>query len=326
MSHKVLVIGGATWDVLFTTSQTELVREPKSRNPLLAFPYGGKVDAVGVTYGFGGGAANVAVGLARLGVRAGITTRVGDDWRGGEVVRNLRANGVEVNLIQTDRVETTPLAFIVTTGGAHDHVAFVSRGAATKLKLPAAVPKMYTWVYLTSLATPAWWHGLRQLLPSLKRRGQCLFWNPGAAQLAHGQRLKPWLRYVTVLDLNREEAELLAKDLKFRYRSLGQLLHRLKSLGSTAVLITDGARGAYYYDGTQVLHRPSLKLHPVNTTGAGDAFGAGFLAGYLRSHGNVRQAMDWGMCSSSSVIMHVGAQRGLLASAEIHKFEQRYAR
>ncbi len=325
MKHRVLAIGGATWDVLFTTPQAKLVADQRSHQRRLAFPYGGKVDAAGVTYGFGGGAANVSVSLARLGVAVDIATRVGSDWRGQEVVRNLRSHGVGSRLVQVDKLQTTPLAFIVTTGGAHDHVAFVSRGAATKLKLPRAVARAYDWVYLTSLATPTWSKELRTLLPSLKRRGQHLFWNPGAAQLAEGRRLKPLLRFVSVLDLNREEAEALARDLGLRCQSLSQLLHKLRALGPGAVLITDGARGAYYYDGDVVLHRPSLRLHPVNTTGAGDAFGAGFLAGCLQTKGTVRQAMDWGMYNSSSVICQVGAQRGLLKLSQMHAFAKRYA-
>ena len=325
MSERVLVLGGSTWDVLFTTAQAELIRESKTRQPMLAFPYGGKVDAEGVAYGFGGGAANVAVGLSRLGVLASIVTRVGNDWRGQEVARNLRASGVGASLIQTDNQETTPLAFIVTTGGAHDHVAFVSRGSATKLELPTTVPASYGWVYLTSLAVPTWRRSLSVLLPSLARRKQKLFWNPGAAQLIEGKKLKPLLKFVTVLNVNHEEAAVLARDLKLKWRTTAELLHSLKAMGPAAVLITDAARGAYYYDGEQIIHRPALPVRLANTTGAGDAFGAGFLASYLKQS-NVPQAMDWGMYNSSSVIMHVGAQRGLLTSTEMRTFEKRYGR
>ncbi len=324
MKAGVLTIGGATWDVLFTTPEAHLVADKATRERLLAFPYGGKVDAHGVSYGFGGGAANVAVALRRLGVSTGIAARVGGDWRGTEVVKNLRAHKVATSLVQLDRAETTPLSFIVTTGGAHDHVAFVSRGAAKNFALPKAVPTMYSWVYVTSLATPRWHAELRTLFANLKRRGQQVFWNPGAAQLAEGKRLKTLLHSVSILDVNREEAEVLAHDLKLKRTNLSTLLHSLKTLGPKAVLITDGGNGAYYYDGDRVLHRPALKVKPVNTTGAGDAFGSGFLAGYLHSRGNVRVALDWGMYNSSSVITDVGAQRGLLTLSRLRKFAKKY--
>jgi sugar/nucleoside kinase (ribokinase family) len=324
MRDSVLAIGGATWDVLFTTPEAKLLGDKRSSQRLLAFPYGSKVDAHGVSYGFGGGAANVAVALARLGVKTGIATRVGGDWRGQEVIKNLRAHKVATSLVQLDSTQTTPLAFIVTTGGAHDHVAFVSRGASVNFSLPRVVPAAYSWVYLTSLATPRWQVELRALFAHLKQSRSQVFWNPGIAQLAAGRKLKPLLQYVSILDLNHEEAQVLARDMRLTYTNIGSLLRSLQALGPRAVLITDGANGAYYYDGEQVLHCPALKVKPVNTTGAGDAFGAGFLAGYLHSRGDVRVALDWGMYSSSSVITHVGAQRGLLTRAKLNAFSKRH--
>jgi len=84
MTQRVCVIGGATWDVFFTTTQADLIKDGRrDAKPVLAFPYGGKVDAADIMYGFGGGAANVAIGLANLGVRADIVTRIGQDCHGG---------------------------------------------------------------------------------------------------------------------------------------------------------------------------------------------------------------------------------------------------
>lgn len=325
MKPQACVVGGSTWDVLFTASQADLLL-PKGRaeQPVLAFPYGGKVDAVNVVYGFGGGAANVSVSLAGLGVRVGITSRIGDDWRGDEVIKNLRRRGVSIDNVQRDKRETTPLAFIVTAGGAHDHVAFVSRGAAKNFVVPTQVNKNYRWLYLTALASPQWYKNTRGLFASAWSREQKIFWNPGAAQLQEPGKVRSLLKYVTVLDVNDDEARLLASKLRLRAKRPAELARALVAAGAAASLITCGRDGAYLFDGRKTYFRAACRVKPINTTGAGDAFGSGWLAGYMSSGGNAKVAMDWGMYNASSVITHIGAQRGILSLKGLASFRKKY--
>ncbi|MBI5466207.1 MAG: carbohydrate kinase family protein [Candidatus Kerfeldbacteria bacterium] len=326
MVNHVFVIGSATWDVLFTTPEAKLLSAARRRRRFLAFPYGGKLDAKDVTYGFGGGAANVSVGLTRLGLSATIITRLGRDWRGDEVVKNLRLKGVVTNRLQRDSAETTPLSFVVTTGGPRDHVAFVARGAAKNLKIPSSLPVPGSWFYVTSLASPRWSSQLLALFKSAKENKQSVFWNPGTKQLEDSRAMRRLLPYVTILDLNHAEAEFLARDLKLRDGTTAGLLEALHRSGAKNVLMTEGAKGAHFYDGWQVYYHHSLEVELVNTTGAGDGFGSGWLAGYVSSGGRIEQAMRWGMLNSSSVILQVGAQRGLLTLPQLKSFERQYVK
>ncbi|MBU1039210.1 carbohydrate kinase family protein [Patescibacteria group bacterium] len=314
MNNKICVIGGATWDVFFTTPQASLGR--CNNDDYLMFPYGGKIDALDVKYGFGGGAANVAISLSRLGLSVSLLSRLGKDWRGKEVVKNLNYHQVKTNLIQYDSQQVTPLSFIATSGGSRDHVAFVDRGAAKHLKMPAKLAKDFDWFYVTSLANKAWPVFLTKLFTTAVKQGQKNFWNPGARQLADKKSLIKLLPLVDILDVNKEEAETLTN---LNNVAVPVLLVKLKALGSKAVLITDGSNGAYYFDGQSLVHQPSFKVKPVNTTGAGDSFGSAWLAGYTYSKGNVKQAMLWGMRNASSVIKTVGAQNGLLSLKQIKK-------
>lgn len=326
MEQRVCVIGGSTWDVLFTTSQADLVNVGGRRTePLLAFPYGGKVDATEVIYGYGGGAANVAVGLAHLGVRVDVVTRIGKEWRGQEVIKNFHGFGVGTKQIQKDRQLKTALAFIVTAGQGHDHVAFVSRGATINLSVPSTLPQKYQWCYVSALVGKDWSAKLGRLFKSFSNQGGKIFWNPGAAQLAEPQKMLSLLKYVTVLDLNNDEASLLLRKLKRSpSTSINTLVKNLRLLGPELVLITAGKNGAYLDDGNKVLHHPIYNVTPINTTGAGDAFGSGWLAGYLASGWNLNVAMQWGMLNSNSVIMHPGAQKGLLSLSTLPKFRAMY--
>ncbi len=326
MEQKVCVIGGATWDVLFTTSQADIINVHGRRTePVLAFPYGGKVDALEVIYGFGGGAANVAVGLSYLGVEVDIITRLGRDWRGNEVIKNLRKFGVNVKNVQKDNHLKTALAFIVTAGQGHDHVAFVARGASVNLTIPSKLSEKYRWIYVTALIMPDWHKKLIRLFSYLNSRGINIFWNPGSAQLTEPTKIISLLKYVTVLDLNNDEANILLKAMKQKAEhKIPIQLKKIRSLGPELVLITAGRGGAYLYDGNKIIYQPIYGIKPVNTTGAGDAFGSGWLAGYLASGHNLKVAMQWGMLNSNSVILHPGAQKGLLSLSTLPKFRAIY--
>ncbi len=310
MKHHILTIGGATWDVLLTTNECYL--QPGGSHKLLGFPYGGKVDVSNAVYGFGGGAANVSVSLSKLGLKTSIITRLGSDWRGREVIKNLQHYRIDTAKVQKDKKLVTPLSFVITSCGPHDHVVFVDRAASKNLQIPRQPDKTATWLYLTSLATPTWSAALNQLFRASRAKGVKVFWNPGSKQLQEFESLKKLLPYVTILDVNKEEAELLAH----KKTSVPDLLKYLKSLGPQAVLVTAGAHGAYYFDGSHILYHAALKVKPVNTTGAGDAFGSGFLAGLIQT-GETKKALHWGMLNSSSVITEPGAQKGLLNLKDI---------
>ncbi|MEK7496382.1 MAG: PfkB family carbohydrate kinase, partial [Patescibacteria group bacterium] len=88
-----------------------------------------------------------------------------------------------------------------------------------------------------------------------------------------------------------------------------------------SALITDGANGAYYMNQTAIYHQSAFKVNPVNTTGAGDAFGSGFLAGFINSNSNAKTALHLGMLNATAVIMHNGAQKGLLTKSELLKLK-----
>ncbi|MFA4818891.1 MAG: carbohydrate kinase family protein [Patescibacteria group bacterium] len=309
MKHHILTIGGATWDVLLTTDECYLL--PGGSHKLLGFPYGGKVDVSNAVYGFGGGAANVAVGLSKLGLKTSIITRLGNDWRGHEVVKNLQHYKIDTTKVQKDKKLVTPLSFVITSCGPRDHVVFVDRAASQNLQIPRQPDKTATWLYLTSLATPTWSISLDKLFQASKARGVKVFWNPGSKQLQQFESLKKLLPYVTILNVNKEEAGLIIKRRKSAASDVSVLLKGLKSFGPEMVIITDGANGAYCFDGSHILYHAALKVKPVNTTGAGDAFGSGFLAGLIHT-GEVKKALHWGMLNSSSVITLPGAQKGLL--------------
>jgi fructokinase len=96
------------------------------------------------------------------------------------------------------------------------------------------------------------------------------------------------------------------------------LAEKLNGLGAKIVALTDGARGAWGFDGEEFLRVEVKKEKIADTLGAGDAFASGFVAAQLKDKG-LAECLYWGIANSSSVIKSYGGVAGLLRENEIKK-------
>ena len=79
-----------------------------------------------------------------------------------------------------------------------------------------------------------------------------------------------------------------------------------------SIALTDGMRGAWIYDGNELLYVPALlHSHTIDTTGAGDAFASGFIASHIKGK-DLTTSLKWGIINSSSIVKEYGGQKGLL--------------
>jgi sugar/nucleoside kinase (ribokinase family) len=101
-----------------------------------------------------------------------------------------------------------------------------------------------------------------------------------------------------------------------------EILESLRKIGPKVVIVTDGPEGTYSYDGQKYLHMPIVPATVVERTGAGDAFGSGFLAGYI-SGKSVEECLRWGTVNSASVLGFVGPQAGLLTPDKLQEWLER---
>ncbi|EKD43914.1 MAG: hypothetical protein ACD_72C00075G0004, partial [uncultured bacterium] len=108
--------------------------------------------------------------------------------------------------------------------------------------------------------------------------------------------------------------QLLGKSEDMKY-----MLRQLMQLGPRIVVITDGAKGAYCFDGMNVYFQGIFDLPVLEKTGAGDAFASGFISAVI--HGlNVKHALRWGSANAAFVVQKIGGQAGLLTKHQIVKF------
>lgn len=327
---EVVTLGSSLRDLYYSTDQGMVIQNPypdPTKLKLLGFELGVKIRSNHVLFSYGGGAGNTAVNLAGLGVQVGIESCVGKDIDGEALREHYNKRGIgTAGLIETT-ADRTGLSFLVLDKRTKEHVAFVFYGANERLKVTRTtldkVPSQ--WLYVASLNMRSWEQSMRAIVTAKRQ----LFWNPGGTQIAGGlQRLRPYLQRTDVLLLNRDEAtELMLSDPQCKVdRGMCEhvvegsrlLVRGLKPWVRGWVVITDGARGAYAFDGTQLVYDKPHHGAPVDTTGAGDCFGSTLLAGLVKTN-DIRRAMRAAIVNTSSAVMHLGAQHGLLTWSQIRK-------
>lgn len=237
---------------------------------------GSKIPVDNIVWSLGGNAANVSVGLARLDIKVALVTVFGDDDRGAWIKRELLKNNVNLDFSLTQNHQSNLSAVIVTNG--ERTILSYHGGELEEIKnIPEA-----KWAYLTSAVTVN--------IPAQK-----IAFNPGMREIKKGKEfLAPILEKTDVLILNKEEQE------------------ELGTMGQEMTVVTDGKNGVKIYEGQNLLmEKPVINVPVLETTGAGDAFSSGFLAGQFYGK-NLEESVDWGLKNSAAVIQKVGAIEGLL--------------
>jgi sugar/nucleoside kinase (ribokinase family) len=331
-NFDVITVGGATRDITFYTKEGRLVVNHKDPlcQKLLGFEYGAKIGIEKAFFTFGGGAANTAVCLSRLGLKTAAILRVGRDEDGRAVVENLKRNKIDTKFVQIDEKAKTGFSFVVTFGPAKEHTAFLYRGANNNLNLKSQtclagrqVSNLKSdWFYVASLSGEKWQGVMDKII--FKSH---LAWNPGAKQLKTGLAgLKKYLAKTEILLVNKDEAIELAVSLpkykKMNVAWLNQPKNLFKVLNKFCpgiLVITDGAKGAYVHDGKNFYYQKALSKKIVDTTGAGDSFCSSFTAGYILYKGNVVKSLKLGAVNSAYNLTGIGAQEPLLTRKEAEK-------
>lgn len=316
---RVLCVGSTSKDIFFPTNEGVILETPEdlTAQTKVAFELGGKFLAKDRAEAVGGVAANVAQGLSRLGILAGIYSKVGRDEIGHWAKQELERQGVATLCLSEDHRVKSDLSMIVVIEQTGDRIIFHNRDANETLEVvPKHLPPA-EWYYVSALNGP-WQDNLRRLLEIVRDRGVKLAFNPGQHNLKENPALiREALRETDILFLNKDEAlELvLHSDPKAdakKLRSETFLIQSLHHEGASVIGLTDGKRGAWVSDGRTILHADIFEPRGlVDTTGAGDAFGSGFLAAFLWKL-PLATCLKYAIANAGSVVGYYGASRGLL--------------
>ncbi|MEW6048195.1 MAG: carbohydrate kinase [Bacillota bacterium] len=236
----------------------------------------------------GGAPANVAVGLARLGVPVRFVGVVGDDPFGRFLRGYLGQSGVDVSGMRLTRDALTTLAFVAIREGGEREFAFYRKpGADTLLRPEDFHPEALTSASLLhhGTITLADEPGRSALLGALEKAQQAgvtisldvnyresLWANPARAKA----ETRNALAFAHIVKVSREELELLSgSDTAEGARRLLETYLKVALL-----VVTEGAAGSWAVGrGGQFASAEAFRVQAVDTTGAGDAFWAAFLWG-----------------------------------------------
>jgi len=250
----------------------------------------GLIDAPAFIKAPGGAPANVAAGLARLGVPAGFLGQVGDDPFGRFLAQMLRDAGVDVTTLSFTAQARTALAFVSLQADGERDFMFYRHPSADMLFSVAEVDahatalraaQAFHFGSISLIGEPARAATLRAI--ALAREGGALItYDPNlrlplwrSAEAARAGMLLG-LEHAAIVKVSEEELAFLtgASDE-------AEALARLWRPRLKLVAITRGAAGSTYVTPRFKGNVPGLPVLAVDTTGAGDAFMAGLLRGVL---------------------------------------------
>ena len=156
--------------------------------------------------------------------------------------------------------------------------------------------------------------------------------NAGTTSIKQGfNYMKKILATSHIVVMNKEEASMCSgiqvrPDTKLEHYShelihpdVVEMLKKLKVAEYQVIVITDGKRGAYAFDGKKLFHCPVFPSDVVSTLGAGDAFASTFCASLERTDLNIGRSLMYASVASASVVSKFGATEGLITFDEIEK-------
>jgi 2-dehydro-3-deoxygluconokinase len=240
--------------------------------------------ARGLRFGFGGAESNVAIGVARLGGAAGWAGRVGADGLGEFIVREIRAEGVEVHAAVDDGAATALMLKERPRPGASRVTYYRSVQAGSRLApsdIPEGLVERAQILHVTGISAGLGEGPLRAVHAAIDRarfagvqvsfdvNHRSALWKDGRDA---GAAYRTLAARADIVFAGDDEAGLLTGEREPRAQ-----LDAIRALGAGCAVVKLGADGAIASDGGEVAEREALRVVVADTVGAGDAFVAGWL-------------------------------------------------
>jgi len=284
-----------------------------------------------------GNSANAAVAAARLGLSSGLIVNIGDDENGQKCLTQLKREGISTEFVKIHPGKKTNYHYVLwykderTILIKHEIFDYtLPLGSEVKKNTDPHAPRA---IYLSSVSENALpYHDT--LADYLDANPQIEFiFQPGTFQMKWGtMALTRIYKRANIFFCNYEEAEriLNLSPMPKTPENVKSLLLKLRELGPTLPVITDGPHGAYTFnnpqstnpaENSQVVHMPVYPdiAPPYERTGAGDAFASTFSIAYLQGK-SIVDSLRYASINSMNVCQHVGAQAGLLHASEVEKY------
>ncbi len=333
MSKKVITIGSATMDVFVECDEANIVSvcaKDKSSD-FMSYPYGSKIDISSFSSNVGGGGVNTACNFGNLGFDTSAIFKIGKDIYSDGILEYFKNQKVSLkHIIQKDDTSTGFSIILVSFQG--DRTVLAHRGANAQIKkeeIDFEAIKDSDFMYVAPLNGDSN-KVLEPIVEYAHKHGTKICFNAGTTSIKKGfKHLKHILDSADVVVMNKEEASMATnivvrpdtKTEKFSqdviHTDIKSMLKALKIRDYQIIVITDGNKGAYAYDGEKYYFCPIYPSDVVSTLGAGDAFASTFCGALSRTKADIGRSLMYASVNSASVVSKFGATEGFLNFDEI---------
>ena len=303
---KILSVGAAVQDIFLSHSpELKPVADKTADELFLKIELGSKNDVNNIDFSTGGGATNASVTFARQGLEAEFMGTIAHDPAGLAVLDDLDREGVDTSKISYSTKHHTGYSVVLlASNGERSFLTY--RGASTHydIKNFDLSGTNADWLYVSSMAGNM--EILDKIFDNAKKLGMKVFFNPGKDELKQIDQLKGLLVDVDVLSVNKEEAQLIVDG-----NDLEEIVRKLMHYVPTAI-VSDGPNGVIATDGKVIVRAGMYEDVPViDRTGAGDAFGSGFLSKWATGK-SLKDSIVFASANSTNVVTKIGAKAGIL--------------
>jgi len=300
--YDLITIGGISIDMYYRGDSLT------QKDGRFSLAVGGKYLVDHFYAGLGGGAANVAIGVQSEGFKVAVMGKVGDNQFEGLIHNHLKEHNLTDSLIQKEENYMKISSILLSPEGErtiinyetpHEHILRTDKDLECLENAKI--------VYMANL----WRVPLderKRILSHLHQKKIITAVNLGISDCRRPiEQLTSLLQHVDILIVNTHELAELTKQ-KFESIHFQNDMRRMLPIVTSKILVaTDGENGSYAYAEGKTYFEPAHSVNKIlDTTGAGDAFSAGFLAGYLEKE-DIQFAMHLGSKHAVKVIQKIGA-------------------
>ncbi len=311
----VLAIGSTVRDVFLEVDFPTFKWSKTPSDKAFILPLGEKLGVKNIKFMLGGSAANASVTFSRQGFKTGLLSKVGNDISGKELLSILKKEKVSTKSVSTN-AQKTSYSVVILENGERTILNYGKGSNNLSIKELSGKSLISKWWYL-SLAGESY-KLLDKLIPIAKKNGIKIALNPTKYHIEKGRKnLLSNLKNISFLVLNDEEASAL---VGIPFKNQKQLFSKLDNLVLGIVAVTSGKNGVTVSDGKKIYKAGIFKEKKiVDRTGAGDAFGSGFISGLIRKPKDIPYAIKLGSANATSVVESIGATPGILKRGEMER-------
>ena len=241
---------------------------------------------------YGGGAANVSIGLSKLGNKVKLITPLGYDIYSTGYYQLLKSMDIDISESYIFKKEKLSRAFVFTNKN-RSQITYFYWGVGSKLS--DINLKKQDFVHISTADS--------NFNKRVSLNSNFVSFDPGQDLITYNKEdLEIILKNTDILFVNRYELKLLCSILHKKFKDIKKWID--------PIIVTMDKFGSVLYTKNRVIHIPSIIKNVVDPTGAGDAYRSGFLTYYLKDY-PLDICCKMGSIISSFVMESLGCQNNL---------------